>query len=324
MQKILSKYRLIIILGAVILSAFLIFLFFLAAAPNKNASPERFVISIGESKVQIANDLKNKGFIKNIFVFDAASVFLRTIEPGGYKISKAENVWQIIGVLSKNPYLKWITIPEGLRKEEIANILSKNLGWDSVQKKEWADYTNSSPDYFEGVYFPDTYLIPVDETPTDTAKRLVAKFKEKFAPYNKEALVQNIKWTTALKIASIIQREAAGKNDMPLIAGIIWNRLDKNMKLDMDSTLQYARGDKGQGFWAKVTIADKKIDSPYNTYLYIGLPPHPISNPGISAIEAVLNPEKTSCFYYLHDNSGIIHCSDTYKEQQQNVNKYLK
>jgi UPF0755 protein len=96
------------------------------------------------------------------------------------------------------------------------------------------------------------------------------------------------------------------------------------MPLDMDSTLQYVSGDVGQGFWAPISVSDKKTDSPYNTYLHTGLPPHPISNPGLSAIDAAINPEKTDCFYYLHDNSGVIHCANTYSEQQQNVEKYLK
>ena len=318
-----SKYKLVII-GAIIILALIIFLGLSFLVPERGALPERFIVSIGENKTQVASDLKSQEFIKNTLIFDVISIFFGKINPGGYKISKSENVWQVVMALSKNPYMKWVVIPEGLRKEEIANMLSKTLGWNDTGKKEFIDYASSQSNYFEGVYFPDTYLIPIDEAPTDTAKRLIAKFQENFAPYAKEAIVQNIKWTTALKIASIIQREAAGKNDMALISGIIWNRLNKNMPLDMDSTLQYVRGDVGQGFWASISVSDKKTDSPYNTYLHTGLPPHPISNPGLSAIDAAINPEKTDCFYYLHDNSGMIHCSNTYSEQQQNVEKYLK
>lgn len=323
MEKILNnKYKLIIILGVVIVLMLLMLFSFMV--PDKNASPEKFVVSIGENKIQIMNDLKDKGFIKNTIVFGVTSIFLGTIQPGGYKISKSQNAWQITAILFKKPYMKWVVLKEGLRKEEIVNTLSKILGWEESKKKEWLDYTNLSSNYFEGVFFPDTYLIPIDEAPADIAKRFIAKFEEKFAPYSSKASAQNIKWTTILKIASIVQREAAGKNDMSLIAGIIWNRLDKNMKLDMDSTLQYVRGDTGKGFWVPITIADKKTDSPYNTYIHTGLPPHPISNPGLFAIDSVLNPEKTPCLYYLHDNYRVIHCSNTYENQKQNVEKYLK
>ena len=217
-----------------------------------------------------------------------------------------------------------VVIPEGLRKEEIGAILMKDLGWTVAQEQEWINVdTNSNPNYFEGVYFPDTYLIPRKEAPANVAHRLQAAFEAKFAPYSVEALKQNIKWTTALTIASIIQREAAGPSDMPLISGIIWNRLGQKMRLDIDSTVQYARGNTGKGWWAPITPLDEKIDSPYNTYLYNGLPPHPISNLGLDAISASLNPASTSCMYYLHDSSGTIHCANTYQDQITNISTYL-
>ena len=179
-------------------------------------------------------------------------------------------------------------------------------------------------DYIEGVYFPDTYLIPINEAPLDVAKRLRAHFEEKFTPYAKEAIKQNIKWTTTLTLASIVQREASGKDDMPLIAGILWNRLLKGQKLEVDATVQYARGDTGNGWWAPMSLADKQIDSPYNTYLNKGLPPHPISNPGTDAINAVLNPTETKCLFYLHDSAGTIRCAETYEEHLENIEQYLK
>ena len=131
-------------------------------------------------------------------------------------------------------------------------------------------------------------------------------------------------WTTGLRLASVVQREAAGKEDMPLVAGILWNRLLKGMKLEVDSTVQYARGKTDKCWWAPIKPGDiTEIDSPYNTYKYKGLPPHPIDNPGIDAIEAVLNPTETDCLYYLHDNNGQIHCAKTYEEHKANIEKYL-
>jgi UPF0755 protein len=109
---------------------------------------------------------------------------------------------------------------------------------------------------------------------------------------------------------------------MPLIAGILWNLLLQNMKLQIDATVQYARGNTGSGWWAPITHADESIDSPYNTYLHTGLPPHPISNPGLEAIDAVLNPKTTTCMYYLHDKNGMIHCSATYGGQLANIRMY--
>lgn len=246
------------------------------------------------------------------------------IKPGAYILGKNLNAFTVAGKL-KNPDEIWITIQEGLRKEEIAGIFAKKLGWSDEEKDKWITKdTATKTDYTEGVYFPDTYLIPVNDEPAKVAERMLNRFNEKFTPYQEAFAKENIRWPTALKIASIVQREAAGKGDMPLIAGIIWNRLLSNTKLEIDATLQYARGDKGKGWWAPITKDDKKVDSPYNTYLYAGLPPTPIANPGINAIEAVLHPEKTKCLFYLHDNDRQIHCAVTYDEHLSNIEKYLK
>ncbi|MCR4330267.1 MAG: endolytic transglycosylase MltG [Patescibacteria group bacterium] len=305
-----------------------IFLYLSAfGAPGETLEPESFVVALNTDQSTVVEKLKSAGFIKNAWAFSFAFRWGggSEIAPGGYPISKAMNVWQVALVLTREPSLKWVVIPEGLRKEETADILARELGWIDEEKEKWiTTYTALEYDYIEGVYFPDTYLIPTDEPPLEVAKRLRARFEEKFAPYAKGALEQNIRWPTLLKLASIVQREAAGREDMPQIAGILWNRLLADMRLEVDATLQYARGDTGSGWWAPITPADKQLDSPYNTYRHEGLPPHPIANPGVGAIDAVLYPEETACLYYLHDNSGMIHCAETYEEHLENIEKYLR
>ena len=297
-------------------------------APKNTAALERFIVPLGFNDTQSEEKLQKEGFVKSAWAFNFAlnlKKFGTKIDPGAYKISKSMNVWRVAEIISSDPYMKWVVIPEGLRKEEIANILAINLGWSDEVKKNWIEKnTTGDLDFIEGVYFPDTYLIPKDESPEDVAKRLRLKFEEKFIPYSKEAIKQNIKWTTVVKMASIIQREAGSKDDMPLISGILWNRLNKKMRLDVDCSLQYARGDKGNGWWAPISLEDKKIESPFNLYVNKGLPPNPISNPGLDALKSVLYPEKTSCLFYLHDNSKAIHCAKTYEEHLQNIDKYLK
>jgi UPF0755 protein len=180
-------------------------------------------------------------------------------------------------------------------------------------------------DYVEGVYYPDTYLIPVDETGAQVAKRFIDRFNEKFAPYAQKFLDADIRWVTALKIASLIEREAGALADMKLISGIIWNRLNTNMLLQIDATMQYTREKKPDGsWWGGIDLAQMKSDSPYNTYVYKGLPPTPICSPSITSIEAVLNPEETECLYYLHDKSRQIHCAKTYAEHKENIKLYLQ
>jgi len=325
----IKRKRTWFVTGAIVLVLFLFFFFYniLFGAPQSDAVPEQFTIPIGADRAWVIERLGEREFIKNPLAFGLV-LWLRgvnTIEAGGYKVSKAMNAWELAGVIGKPPSMKWVVVPEGLRKEEIAEILRQRLGWSSDETQKWiSTYTAESADFFEGVYFPDTYLIPVDESPLNVARRFRAKFEEKFAPFAKEAIAQNIKWTTLLKIASIVQREAAGIDDMPLIAGILWNRLLKNMKLEVDATVQYARGDTGNGWWAPLSSSDKQIDSPYNSYLYKGLPPHPIANPGLDAIRAVLHPTPTKCLFYLHDNSKTIHCAETYEAHRENIRTYLQ
>lgn len=300
-------------------------------APQIQAEPERFVVSLDATKDEIIDKLFTEGFIRSKDAFNTALTATATkegdnpIEPGGYKIAKSMNVWEIAKVLTAKPYMKWVVIPEGLRKEEIADLLASSLVWTETQKNKWITvYTALKYDYIEGVYFPDTYLIPLSESPLAVANRLTAKFEEKFAPYSKGFADQGIQWTTAIRMASVVQREAANNADMPLIAGIIWNRLLSDMKLEIDATVQYVRGNTSSGWWSPIKVEDLKIDSKYNTYLYKGLPPHPISNPGLSAIEATLNPIETDCLFYIHDKDKQTHCAKTYEEHQANIAKYLQ
>jgi UPF0755 protein len=291
-------------------------------APQRDAAPERFTIPKNGID-DIAGELLMSGFIKNDRGFLFALGDPSTIKPGAYMISKSMNAWELARSLRGEPALIWVTFPEGLRKEELAAILTEELGWSDASATEWLAATETSPDFREGIYFPDTYLIPVTEPPEDVAARLRGRFQEKFSPLAQEAIDQNIKWTTAITLASLVQREAAGAGDMPLIAGILWNRLEIGMKLEVDATVQYARGDRGAGWWAPIAAADKQIDSPYNTYRYEGLPPHPIANPGFDAIKAVLFPEKTDCLFYLHADEKI-YCSKTYQGHLQNIERYLR
>lgn len=299
----------------------------LLGAVDKNAT-EEIVIIKSDSADGAAKELEDSKYIKSFTVFNLAYNFLGNgkIEPGGYYLSKKMNTLKVIDELNNGPDLKSITIPEGLRKEQIGERLQKLLGWSDEELEEWNNvYSENNTDYMEGVYFPDTYLIPVTETPTQIANRFINNFNENFRPYAEEAFEKNIQWTTALKIASLIQREAGGESDMKIISGVIWNRLNSDHLLQLDATIQYAKGKVGDQWWSHVTGEDiSSFDSPYNDYKYKGLPPTPIANPGLSAINAALDPEDTDCFFYLHDRSRRIHCSVTYEEHLENIEKYLK
>ncbi|MEK7169473.1 MAG: endolytic transglycosylase MltG [Patescibacteria group bacterium] len=322
----MTRKSIIIIVSPIVVIGGLYYLFF--SAPGGNSEPERFVVPLNATRSQTIKSLSDQRFIKTSLGVNIALLTrgkFGTIAPGGYKISKNQNAFQTAGILTKEPYMKWAVIPEGERKEQIANQLSKILGWNNETKNEFLNgYMKIGQDYKEGVYFPDTYLLPKDETGEEIALRFIAHFQNKFGPLYPQFTKDNVRWPTAIKIASLIEREAGKNEEMPLVAGIIWNRLLQGMPLAIDATIQYAKGNAENGWWTPLVKGDTKLDSLYNTYFYKGLPPTPISNPGLPAIEAVLKPEKTSCLYYLHDNDGIIHCSKTYAEHQANIEKYLK
>lgn len=218
-----------------------------------------------------------------------------------------------------NPSMRIVRVQEGLRKEEVANLVASKLDWTQQDKENFINSTS-----VEGHYFPKTYLIYKDDSPSVVTATMTDEFLKQVSQIKKPISKQVINEETALKIASIIQREAAGKSDMNLISGIIWNRIFSGMKLQIDATLQYAKGSEEGGWWRQVTSADKKIESSYNTYMYVGLPPGAIANPGLAAISAAYNPQKTSCLFYLHDKNRKIHCAKTYKEHKKNIDIYLK
>lgn len=296
------------------------------SAPQSEEEKKVFIVNRNQTETQTLDKLKTQGLIKNKSTFRII-LFLKhnEIESGGYNVSKNMSAWQIAKKLAASPDMKWVVIPEGYRKEQIGEKMAETFSWSDEELEKWNTvYTKMNVDYIEGTYFPDTYLIPVNENGLDMAKRMTRRFDEQFAPYITQFVQQNIKWTTGLKLASIIQREAGGKDDMPLIAGILWNRLNQGMNLEIDATVQYARGKIEDGWWMPIKASDiTDIDSPYNTYKYKGLPPYPICNPGLGAIEAVLHPAETECLYYLHDSNRQIHCAKTFEEHKANIEKYL-
>jgi UPF0755 protein len=222
-----------------------------------------------------------------------------------------------------NPSVKVVQVQEGLRKEQIAEVVGEKLGWDEVAKNDFLKIhlAYNSAD-LEGRYFPKTYLIDKDEKPTNVSAEMLEESVRQIDKIEESKNAESIDEETALNIASIIQREAGGKSDMRLISGIIWNRINSGMKLQIDATLQYVKGNEEDGWWKMVHPEDKKIKSEYNTYLHKGLPPGAIANPGPDAIYAAYHPQKTDCMFYLHDKKRKIHCSKTYEEHKKKIDLY--
>jgi UPF0755 protein len=315
--------------GFLFLTGCVVFIWFnYLGAPSSRSEEKTFIIAQKNRQYDPVADLAQQKLIKNERVFRFLMeqyAKLKEVQPGGYRLNRNMNAFDVLKKLAGKPDLVWVTTGACLRREQIGEILADKLGWDYAQVEKWnSAYEKLGPEYAEGVYYPDTYLLPVDESPELIAKRYVNRFNEKFAPYADRYLEANIRWVTGLKIASLIAREAAGKDDMHLISGVIWNRLDIGMPLQIDATMQYTAGKREDGsWWGAIDIDEKQKDSPYNSYLYKGLPPTPICSPNIDYVEAALNPKETDCLFYLHDANGRIHCSVTYEEHLENIDTFL-
>jgi len=282
--------------------------------PELRSGREVFIVKNGFSVSEVSENLHMTGFLRNPKVFKAIlkiTGWEDQITPGGYLISKSMSVFSLAKSFIESPSQKWIYIPEGLRKEEIAEKLKMELGWPEEEKEMFLERAK------EGYLFPDTYLFPADWTGKEAAERLEKEFISRF-----QKLGQGELSVEAVILASLVQREAANESEMPLVAGIIKNREEKGMPLQIDATLQYLMGSE-EDWWPWVYPEYKEIESPYNTYMHKGYPPTPICNSGEAALKSALNPEKTDYFYYIHDNSGRIHCAKTYQEHLNNIKEYL-
>jgi UPF0755 protein len=316
-----------VILLVLVLSAFGFNRIYLSPVGTSDQT-QIFVVPANSENFDTVKSLKDQNLIKNEKAFKFIMDYvlpIGSVSPGGYRLSQNMNAWQVLRKVGGKQDLFWVTTSHCLRKEQVGEELASVLGWSDAELARWNTvYTTTKPEYFEGVYYPDTYLMPADEPGSAVAKRYIDHFNEVIAPLLPEFAAKNIKWTTGIKIASLIAREAAGKEDMGLISGIIWNRLNTDMRLQIDATLAYTLGKNESGsWWRTIDIEQKQSDSPYNTYRREGLPPTPICSPGLDAIKAALNPEETDCLYYLHADKQI-HCAKTYAEHLENIKTYLK
>lgn len=316
----------LILIGLIVFLAFLgIYLSTLFQPVSSVASTDNFVIPNGQAISVIASRLQDQGLIKNAYVFRYVvkrDSLESKIQAGTFELSPDMNVTQIAKALTKGTNDVWITVVEGWRKEEIAQMLSRQ---DLPEFDEEVFLGLASND--EGYLFPDTYLIPKLSTASTVYNLLVNTFDKKVTQgLAKEIADSSYSLEEAITLASIVEREAKGYEQMRMVAGILQNRLDIGMALQVDCTLQYIKGySKTQdSWWVTPTAADKELNSAYNTYQNVGLPPGPIANPSIDAIKAVLSPKDSNYLFYLHDNSGQIHYALTLDEHNQNVQNYLR
>lgn len=297
---------------------------------SKKECPEQsLIIEKGQGVSQIALDLERAGLIRNSLAFKMEIFrlgYVKKIQAGEYYISPAEDLSAVIQILTRGSFDKKITVIEGWRSEQVFDYLSKN-GFD-VDFSEWKNLILKQE--LEGRLFPDTYMVPKTVTTSQILELMTENFEKKFTrELEKEALAKGIDKQSVLILASIIEREASHPEDRPRIAGILLKRLENNWPLQVDATVQYALASlKCQSpdcdWWPRgLTKENLALNSPYNTYLYRGLPPGPICNPGLSSIRAVIYSQDSPYWFYLSDSEGTIHYATTDVEQAENINKYL-
>lgn len=278
-----------------------------------------FVISKGQGIDDIAKNLHRQHLIRSPVAFKIyviKSGLSSKIQAGDFRLKPSMDLATLTQELTHGTLDIWVTLPEGYRREQIAAKISAEFSARGAQfdPAEFLQLTRHQ----EGYLFPDTYLIPRDASAQNIADLLRQTFDKKVTSTpNQSGLTEK----EIIILASIVEREAQG-SDRQDIANILFKRLENNLGLNADATLQYLIGNP-DNWWPVPTSQDKLIDSPYNTYKYRGLPEAPIANPGLASIKAVLNVQDTPYLYYLHDSQGDIHLAQTLKEHQTNIRRYL-
>jgi UPF0755 protein len=287
-------------------------------------SPEFVVMAIapGSGVSDIAKKLVSEGVIKNKPLFTLAASArgsTRNLKSGEYRFDASMSILDVLSLLERGSViLHEFTIPEGFTVKQVAERLDK-LG---LAEKNEIMRLAGDPEFIRefklGYLFPDTYKIAKGLPAEELLRIMVNKMRGILSTESTNSTVGDRSLYEIVTIASIIEKEALYDSEKPLVASVIYNRLKKNMRLQCDVTIRYPLDNYG----VHLTYNDLEMDSPYNTYLYRGIPPTPICNPGLPAIRAALHPAETKYLYFVHMNNGHHKFSVTLKEHNKAVYKY--
>lgn len=286
-----------------------------------NSSEEKlFSIEKGQGLFQIAENLEKQSLIKSRFLFDFYVISKKkqsNLQAGQYLLSSSMNIPQVAQKIIFGDTVKIkITIPEGFTVKQIEERLNLKLPEDKL----------------EGFLFPDTYQFPIEVSGEEAVRIMKDNFDKKLTSELREEIEkQNKTIFEIIVIASMIEKEVKTVEDKKLVSGILWKRLESKMPLQIDATITYITGKKT----TKISLEELKIDSPYNTYKYLGLPVGPICNPGLDSILAAIYPKDSGYWYYLsasaakggeprlNGRDGETIFSKTLEEHRINKEKYL-
>jgi UPF0755 protein len=342
MKKILLAAIITLILGVLWGGYFLSDIFlenFRAGTESQN-----FVIQPGEGVNQVSAKLYQAKLINSKFNFELYLWLLRRgnkIQAGEYQLKSNLSLRGLVNMLTYGwgSNERRITLVEGWNNQQIGDYLIKNLftyrgigatavnyldDWQKAVQKDYDyDFLASKPESVdvEGYLFPDTYDFYTDAEPQAVVEKMLDNFGQKLSPGLRQEINQQKRTIHEIvTLASIVEKEVSIESDRRLVADILWRRLTIGMPLQTDSTVNYVTGKN----MAAVSAEDKKVDSPYNTYKYKGLPPGPICNPGLVAIQAAIEPIANDYWYFLTTPEGNVIYSKTLLEHNVAKAKYLK
>lgn len=300
------------------LGLFLFFFFVAVSAPPRHY-PTHGIVTIreGAGLFEVANTLKSEGVIRNAAWFRTIAVLLggsKRLQSGDFYLPYPQSVYSIAERIVRGDHQIQrfkVTIPEGFTARKIASLFDARF--TLFDRKEFLDLAP------EGYLFPDTYFIGVNATATSTIKLLTDNFNKRIFPLTGEIETSGHSLRDIIVMASIIESEANTKVDREIVSGILWKRIKEGVPLQVDATLTYLNGKTS----AQMTQGDLAFDSPFNTYIYKGLPPTPISNPGLESIEAAIHPTSTPYMYFLTGKDGKMYYARTFDEHKLNIQKHL-
>lgn len=294
---------------------------------EEQVKQQQVEIKAGMSSNQVAATLAEAGLIREPLLFRAA-VRIRGVEhrlqSGYYDFNTAMSLNEIIdSMVMGRVFKQQFTIPEGATVESIAQRIATQTDVEaedfltaaerlSQDFKLLQDYDLSQRKYpLEGYLFPDTYRVVRGVSSDKLVEVMLRQFMAKLDGELWAQIEESeYKVDEIINIASLIEGEAKYDQERELIAGVIYNRLEKGMRLQLDATVQYALSERKD----RILYRDLEIESPYNTYRVAGLPPGPINNPGLASIKAALNPAETDYLYYFALEDGSHKFSKSYQE----------
>ena len=287
-------------------------------------NPNRLItIPKGASAQSVASLLKEESCLQNVAIFKLALMITmnnRRIIPGRYNFKGISSIGQLVNMItSQSSDRIRVTLIEGWTMDQFVDELNKQLEIDSYKFLRLCrdyNFTHSldiDAPSLEGFLFPDTYILLKTYTEEDIIRVLVNQFTYNMQELKKQSSSKKNNMREIATMASIIQGEAMYEDEMPIISSVYHNRLKKGMLLQADPTIQYIIPGKPRRLFNK----DLEVDDPYNTYKYKGLPPGPINNPGLAALEAALYPVETEYLYFVSNGEGRHTFTHTADEHNQ-------